>query len=109
MSDTVLTVTDESFAEVVLDNAGPVLVDFWAPWCGPCKQLAPVLDEIASECRGKVTIVKLDIVENPDVAKRFQVMSLPTMVVFRNGEVVQRIFGARDKTALVHELGAVLS
>ncbi|RZL76299.1 MAG: thioredoxin [Rhodococcus sp. (in: high G+C Gram-positive bacteria)] len=109
MSDHTLTVTDDSFDELVLNSTRPILVDFWAPWCVPCKKLSPILDEIAAECSDKIAIAKLDIDANPNSAKNYRVMSLPTMVVFRDGEVVGRITGAKDKATLLKDIGATLS
>ena len=110
MTDTTLTiaVTDESFAQDVLANERPVLVDFWATWCGPCRMVAPVLEEIASERAGDLTIAKIDIDVNPDTARNFQVISIPTMILFKGGEPVKRIVGAKSKAALLRELAEEL-
>ena len=98
------TVTDSSFKADVLGADEPVLVDFWAEWCGPCRQVAPVLEEIAGEQQGKLTIAKLNIDENPETARNYQVMSIPTMAVFHKGELVKTIVGARPKAAILREL-----
>ncbi|MGH3794854.1 MAG: thioredoxin [Pseudonocardiaceae bacterium] len=97
-------VTDESFADDVLGSDKPVLVDFWATWCGPCKLVAPVLDEIASEHAGKITIAKLDVDQNPSTSRDYQIMSIPTLLLFSEGKVVKQIVGAKPKAALLADL-----
>lgn len=97
-------VTDETFDTEVLQNSKPVIVDYWAEWCGPCRMVAPVLEEIASEHSDKIAVVKLNIDENPKVAQRYQIMAIPTMSVFQNGEIVKQIVGAKPKAALLREL-----
>jgi len=106
MSDTSATVavTDDSFSDDVLSSSTPVLVDFWATWCGPCKMIAPVLEEIATEKAGELTIAKLDVDSNPATARDFQVVSIPTLILFKNGEPVKRIVGTKGKAALLKEL-----
>jgi thioredoxin len=103
------TVTDASFTADVLQADGPVLVDFWAEWCGPCRQVAPVLEEIAGENADKLSIVKLNIDENPETARNYQVMSIPTMAVFSKGQLVKTIVGARPKAAILRELSDYVS
>ena len=101
-------VTDATFASDVLQSDKPVLVDFWAEWCGPCKMVAPVLDEIAGEHGEKLQVVKLNIDENPNVARDYQIMSIPTMAVFQGGQMVKSIVGAKPKAAILRDLEAYI-
>ncbi len=97
-------VSDASFADQVLSSERPVLVDFWATWCGPCRMVAPVLEEIAAEKSEQLTVAKLDVDANPETARNFQVVSIPTLILFKNGQPVKRIVGAKGKAALLREL-----
>lgn len=99
-----IEVSDASFSTDVLASNKPVLVDFWATWCGPCKMVAPVLEEIASERRDHLTVAKLDVDANPETAQNFQVVSIPTLILFKDGQPVKRIVGAKGKAALLREL-----
>ena len=101
MASTLPAVTDATFASEVLQSDTPVLVDFWAEWCAPCLRVAPVLEEISREMAGKVKIVKLDIDANPNTARDYRIMSVPTLTVFRDGQPVKSVAGARPKSDLV--------
>ena len=103
-----VAVTDDSFADDVLLSGRPVLVDFWATWCGPCRMVAPVLEEIATEKAGELTVAKLDVDANPATAKQYQVISIPTMILFRGGQPVKRVVGAKGKAALLREIADAL-
>jgi thioredoxin 1 len=103
-----LTLTDQTFDEEIQSAEEPILVDFWAEWCGPCKMVAPILDEIATEQAGKLRVGKINIDENGELAQRFQVMSIPTMILFKDGKPQLRIVGAKGKGQLLQELSAYL-
>jgi thioredoxin 1 len=102
------TVTDASFANDVLQSDKTVLVDFWAEWCGPCRMVAPVLEEIASENSDKLIVAKLNVDENPQTAANYGVVSIPTLNVYKGGEVVKQIVGAKPKQALLKDLAEFL-
>ena len=104
MADGIVTLTDSTFDEEIKGSAEPVLVDFWAEWCGPCKMLTPILEDIAREHAGKIRVAKLNVDENLDVSRRYQVMSLPTLILFRDGEPQTRLVGAKPKAQLLQEL-----
>jgi len=108
MGANTVTVTDASFAEDVLNSDKPVLVDFWATWCGPCRMVAPVLEEIAGEHPDTITVAKLDVDANPTVARDYQVLSIPTLILFKGGEPVKQIVGAKPKAALLADLSDYL-
>lgn len=108
MAGNTVVVTDATFQSDVIDSGKTVLVDFWAAWCGPCKMVAPVLDEIAGENRDKITVAKLDIDANPATARDYQVMSIPTMILFKDGKPVKQIVGAKPKAALLSDLSDYL-
>jgi thioredoxin 1 len=104
----ITTLTDETFKEVVGSAETPLLVDFWAEWCGPCKQIAPILEELATEQEGRLAIGKLNVDDNLQIAQQFSVMSIPTLILFKDGEPVARLVGAKPKGALLQELSAYL-
>ena len=108
MSEKIVTLTDATFDEHVKAADVPVLVDFWAEWCGPCKMISPVLEEIAEEHAGKIEIAKLNVDDSLDVSRRYDVMSIPTLILFKDGEPAVRIIGAKGKGQLLQELSAHL-
>lgn len=108
MAEGILTLTDGTFDEQINAASIPVVVDFWADWCGPCKMIAPIIEELAVEQAGKIQFGKLDVDSNPDISMRYSVMSIPTLIVFRDGVEVKRLVGAKGKHQLLEELGAFL-
>jgi len=109
MAGTVTEVTDNNFQAEVIESEKPVLVDFWAAWCGPCRMVAPVVEEIASERGEALKVVKLNIDENPNTAVQFNVMSIPTLILFRDGQPAKTVIGAYPKRKLVAELEPALA
>ncbi len=103
-----ITLDDTNFDEIVSQAKTPVLVDFWAPWCGPCQMVAPVIDELAEEYEGKVNFGKVNVDESPKIARRFGVMSIPTLIIFKNGQPVSNIVGFRPKAQLKESLDAAI-
>ncbi len=104
MAGTISEVTDNNFQAEVIESETPVLVDFWAPWCGPCRMVAPVLEEIAGERAGSLKVVKLNVDDNQQTAAQFQVLSIPTLILFKNGQVAKKVTGAYPKRKLEAEL-----
>lgn len=103
-----VTVTDATFADDVLLSEKPVIVDFWAAWCGPCRMVAPILEEIAGAHSDKVTIAKIDVDANPQVSQDYKILSIPTLLVFQGGKPVKQIIGAKPKAALLAEFAEYL-
>ncbi|MHB8190154.1 MAG: thioredoxin [Ferrimicrobium sp.] len=108
MAFTILELNDQNFDELIKSSDIPVLVDFWAEWCGPCKMIAPILEEIAQEREGQIAIGKLNVDESLQIARRFEIMSIPTLMLFKDAEPVKRIVGALPKRSLLRELEPVL-
>ena len=108
VADKPVPVNDTSFDQQVLKSETPVLVDFWATWCGPCKMIAPVLEEIAGEQSGKLKIAKLDVDQNPETAQKFGVMSIPTLLLFKDGKEVNRLVGYMPKAQILQKISAGL-
>ncbi len=106
-SEVIKTLTDATFDQEVKDSATPLIVDFWAPWCGPCRTVSPIIDEIASDHAGKVTVGKLNVDENQSTASKYGIMSIPTIMLFRDGEPVKKVIGARSKRDFEREFELV--
>jgi thioredoxin 1 len=108
VAQNITALTGSTFDEQIKGSSEPVLVDFWAEWCGPCKQIAPVLEEIATEKGEQLRIAKVNVDDNPDIAMRFQVQSIPTLILFKDGEPAKRLVGARGKGQLLSDLAEYL-
>ena len=108
MAGSITNLSTATFDETVQGSTEPVIVDFWAEWCGPCKMIAPILEEIAGEQAGKLRVAKLNVDDAPEIARRFEVMSIPTLLVFRDGEPAKRIVGAKGKAQLLEDLADFL-
>ena len=108
MANGIVTLTSSNFDETIKSNNTPMVIDFWAEWCGPCRTIAPVLSEIAAEQKGKLTVAKLNVDEHGDIAQRYNVMSIPTLLVFDKGEIKKRLVGAKGKSQLLQELAEFL-
>ncbi|MCF6158496.1 MAG: thioredoxin [wastewater metagenome] len=109
MSENMVVLTDANFETEVMKSDTPVLVDFWAAWCGPCRQIAPIIDELAGEYKGKVKVGKLDTEENTSTPARFGITAIPTIIIFKNGDVVNKIVGVKSKRELKEALDAQLT
>ena len=106
--DRPIDVTDQTFNHEVMEVSGPVLVDCWAQWCGPCKQVGPILDEIAKEYTGKLKIAKLNVDQNPVIASRYNIKSIPTMLLMKNGKIIKTLVGAQPKSEIIRNVSSVL-
>jgi thioredoxin 1 len=104
-----MTLSDATFDESVGGSDAAVIVDFWAEWCGPCKMIAPVLEDIAKEQAGKLSVAKLNVDDNPETARRFEVLSIPTLIVFKDGQPAKRLVGAKGKAQLLQELSEFIA
>lgn len=104
MSDALIQVTDAGFESDVVNSEKPVVLDFWAPWCGPCRMMEPVLKELAEEYGDKIVVGKLNVDENPATAQKYEILSIPTLLVFNEGEVAKKLVGAMPKKRLIEEL-----
>jgi thioredoxin 1 len=109
MAGSVVNLTSSSFDETIGSSSTPVLVDFWADWCGPCKAIAPVLEQLATEQTGKLSIAKVNVDDHGDIAERFKVMSIPTLILFKDGKEVTKMVGARGKSHILDEISPHLS
>lgn len=107
-SDSVQHVSDATFQSTVLDSDTPVLVDFWAPWCGPCRMLHPVIESLASDYRGRLAVAKVNVDENPGTSQRYQVMGIPTLILFKSGQPAERFVGYMPKEDLQRRLDSIL-
>ncbi len=108
MGDNVTHLSESTFDETIGASEGAVVVDFWAEWCGPCKMIAPILEEVATEQQGKVTVAKVNVDDHPGLARRYEVMSIPTLIIFKDGAPAKRIVGARGKGQLLSDLAEYL-
>jgi len=109
MADGIMNLSDATFDESVGSSDSAVIVDFWAEWCGPCKMIAPVLEDIAKEHAGSLSVAKLNVDDNPETARRFEVLSIPTLIVFKDGKPDKRLVGAKGKAQLLQELSEYIA
>ncbi|NNF08430.1 MAG: thioredoxin [Candidatus Eisenbacteria bacterium] len=109
MSNHTLELTDSNFTETINNSEVPVMVDFWAPWCGPCRSLAPIVEELASDYTGKIAVAKVNTDDSPNIASQFNISSIPTLLFFKNGQVVKQVIGAHPKAKLEQQVQEVLA